>query len=96
METHCVEPMVQQYYLGILAISCLHQHIAWMGVAVYVSIYENHLRIKTTNLLRDIMGVDAIGQHVGAVIHLPTLAELHGQYSLCGERPLHLWDLGQR
>ncbi|MPC15583.1 hypothetical protein E2C01_008383 [Portunus trituberculatus] len=44
---------------------------------------------QAANLLRDVMGVDAMGQHVGTVIHLPSLTELHGQDSLCGDIAWH-------
>lgn len=85
--------MIQQHNLGVFAFARLHQHIAWVGVAVHIAIDKDHLRVEAANLLGDIMCVNAVGHHVGAIVHLATLTELHGQNSLGGEGPLYLRDL---
>lgn len=86
--------MVQQHNLGVFAFARLHQHIAWVGITVHIAIDKDHLRVEAANLPGDIVCVDAVGHHVGAIVHLTALTELHGQHSLGGEGPLYLGDLG--
>lgn len=53
--THLVEPVVQEDNVGLArGWALLHQHIAWVRVAVDKAIHEDHFTVEFPQVARDL------------------------------------------
>ena len=84
-----VEPVIQEYYLGSTRGGLLNQHIAWMGVAMDITIAKDHLAVELSDLSTHIVGVDSLASKPVDIIDMTTRTILHHKHSICSEGPMY-------